>query len=194
MKYVSSNLTLKKTQKPKYKEGCSKALKASSSLPGFKKTLFNHVLVRQGGFEPRYNRRKHSIGHDLTLNQPLRKLNKMLPGFNLRRLRVCVAFSLRRCYGLKQNRQSPQSLNAALLEASLPTKMFVSLVESHNLNLKTRNMFFKTLRHAAQNLNHSKRKRQTLSLVLQKSRSHPVTRMETPKYVWAELGSVLWHV
>lgn len=188
------NLALKKRPVSDSKKLLSGKLKPSSSVPGFKKMLFNKVIVRDNVFEPRYNRRKHSLSQDLILNQPAQKLNKMHPGFNLRRLRNCVAFSLRHSYGFRAcKNQSELEQTMFLLQASTPMAVFVNMLESHTLMLRARNMISKTLRHAHQDLNHSAAKKASLSSILQKSRGHRCVKAEGLKHVWNQPGAVLWH-
>lgn len=189
------NLDLKKCRNLYKKKGIVGQLKPSSSNVGFKKMLYNNVYVQDNAFEPRYNRRKHSLSQHLILNQPTRKLNKMLPGFRKRHLQICAAFSLRQGYAFKAAQKSNSSLGVKMrmLKASTPAALFVNMLESHTLNLKTRNMISKTYRHANQVLNHTKVQRQELNAVLQKNRGHRAVKYASLKHAWTQPGTVLWH-
>lgn len=188
------NLYLKKLCNLNKKRPTPGMLKLSCSNAGFKKMLYNNVYVQDNAFEPRYNRRKHSLSQDLILNQPVRKLNKMVPGFQKRHLQICVAFSLRHGYGKKNRiRSSELDLKKHMLNARTPTAQFVSMIENHTLNLKTRNMISKTYRHANQVLNHTKVNRTELNVILQKNRNHGHVKYASLKHAWTPRATTLWH-
>jgi hypothetical protein len=51
-------------------------LKGGSTISGFKKVLYNKILVRDRRLKPAYNRRKHNVSHYMVIQNQLARLDK----------------------------------------------------------------------------------------------------------------------
>ena len=160
--------------------------KPKSSLSGFKKLLFNFVRVQDDAFAPRYNRRKHGLSHDLLLNQPLRKLHKTQSGLKKNELKHGVAFALKQAYEPDFNRRGKQHI----LKRCVPCLTYASWVESHPLNVVSKNQNACSLRHAKQKLNHAKCDSGFVPNVLNASAEFKFAQTRSKKHAWATVAQV----
>lgn len=182
-----NRLNLKENQWFQLKKQNLNLAKAKSSLSGFKKVLFNFVRVQDDAFAPRYNRRKHGLSQDLLLNQPLRKLHKTQSGLKKNMLKHSVGFALKQAYEPNvELRRSKQHL----LKRCVPCLTYASWIESHPLNLVSKNQNASGLRHAKQKRNHAKCDSGFVSSVLNASVKFKLAQTCSKKHAWATLAQV----
>lgn len=167
-----------------------KLKKLSCSQPGFKKLMFNRVLVRGNSFEPSYNRRKHSHSHRLIINHQLQNLSKTFGYLSQNKIKFCIAQSLKLCYGIKKQRLL--DTNKALINSKTTLVFMTDLIETHSHILLTRNQYSGSLRSAQQKLNHQQKSYFNLKRILDYARTKTKKKANVGlTQRWVAPGSVI---
>lgn len=110
---------------------CNTVLKRQSRLSGFKKSLYNRILLRNHRLEPNYNRRKHSISHYMVIHNQYRKLGKTFGYLSMHLIDFFIASALKNSYDFRFNN---------LAYRTVP--VLVSLIESESSHILYRNLTF----------------------------------------------------
>lgn len=73
-------------------------LKGASTISGFKKVLYNKILVQDRRLKPTYNRRKHNTSHYMVVQNQLTRLSKTFVYLGKNKLASMVALVLKTAY------------------------------------------------------------------------------------------------
>lgn len=105
------------------------SLKPQSQLNGFKKSLYNRVLLHNFRLEPNYNRRKHSISHYMLLRNQYTKLSKVFGYLSKNQINFFIAYALKNSFTDTTN-----------MYRTRPVPTLVSLIESKSSYVLFRNL------------------------------------------------------
>ena len=73
-------------------------LTGASTIGGFKKVLYNKILVQDRRLKPAYNRRKHNISHYMVIQNQLARLNKTFVYLGKNKLTNMIGLILKSTY------------------------------------------------------------------------------------------------
>jgi hypothetical protein len=136
------------------RENQGRKVLGSSSLVGFKKTIYNHVIARDGNLYPFRNRKKNSHTH-FGLKQQLSKLGKSFGYLSQNLLHFCVGEALKSTYS-----------SEALLKKNRAVPNLVEVIETHLMIMLTRNQRYVSFSQAKQSLNSRRGKCESLACSL----------------------------
>jgi hypothetical protein len=126
--------------------------KPGSCLSGFKKRLFNHILIRDGSLLPAWNRRKHRITYGLTFDHPLQMLSKAFGNLGITDLKWPIGASLKTTYALTN--VNTAEVHMANIKAKTACSRLADAIETHTCVLLYRNLHAVSPPNARQALNH----------------------------------------
>ena len=128
-------------------------LKGASTIGGFKKVLYNKVLVQDRRLKPAYNRRKHSISHYMVVQNQLARLDKTFVYLGKNKLASIVGLILKSAYCKTPARAKIKKYNYFNNKLSIRRKAIpdlVSVIESQEMLLLWRNQFSSSLTKSRQ--------------------------------------------
>lgn len=145
-----SNLNCLLTGKSKTTDLLTIALKACSSLSGFKKSLFNRVKIANYRLEPMYNRRKHSISHYVLLKNQYSKLSKSLGYIKKKKMDYLIGITLKKTFSTYTQTLTYSKINEkhTVLKFKRSIPYFVALLETDFSPIVYKNLFSYTYAHA----------------------------------------------
>jgi hypothetical protein len=150
---LKSESFIKKRKKNK-KLLLTKKILASSSLGGFKKTLFNSVQFRDGVLFTPYHKKNQNHSHYGISQYELRKLAKCFGYFSQNKVRFFVAETLKQTYGSAKSKSK-----VSLISKSVPN--LVDIIETQCMIVLTRNQRYFSFFLATKCVNKRQRQRKT---------------------------------
>lgn len=129
-------------------------LKGASTIGGFKKVLYNKVLVQDRRLKPAYNRRKHSISHYMVVQNQLARLDKTFVYLGKNKLASIIGLILKSAYckatpaKAKIKKYNCLSNKRSIRGKAIPN--LVSAIEGQKTLLLWRNQFSSSLTKSRQ--------------------------------------------
>jgi hypothetical protein len=122
-------------------------LKGASTIGGFKKVLYNKILVQDRRLKPAYNRRKHDISHYMVIQNQLARLDKTFVYLGKNKLANIIGLVLKSTYPtispafnwIKAKKHKNPNSKASIRGKAIPK--LVSTIEGQVTLLLWRNQF-----------------------------------------------------
>jgi hypothetical protein len=121
-------------------------LKSASTIGGFKKVLYNKILVQDRRLKPAYNRRKHNITHYMVVQNQLARLDKAFAYLGKNKLGNIIGVVLKTAYStvppagcIKTKKYNYFNNKLSIRAKAIPN--LVSIIEGHVTLLLWRNQF-----------------------------------------------------
>lgn len=131
-------------------------LKGASTIAGFKKVLYNKILVQDRRLKPAYNRRKHNISNYMVVQNQLARLDKTFVYLGKKKLASMIALVLKSAYckgtpvetRAKIKKHSYFNNKLSIREKAIPA--LISIIEGQDTFLLWRNQFRSSLTKSRQ--------------------------------------------
>jgi len=144
-KRFNSNWTIKRVIRPLFK-------RPDSTLSGFKKKLFQGIIIHDGELFPILRRRKHKITYGLTFNHPLQMLSKIFGNLRTAHFKWHIATSIEAAF--KSRHITRNGINFINLKAKTACFRLADAIETQTDILLYRNLHTFSLPKTRQELKH----------------------------------------